>query len=250
MNKQSEQNLFLNKAHDYCAVKNPKLTVICVHGISADWSSFEKALDYLESIQSLKEIRFIAFDLLGSGKSYKNDELNYDYKEQLTALHNSIEKLEIDTPVVLVGHSMGTLIVTRYANTYKKTIDELILISPPVYTEKDLSNPAFLEAIKVFRDVVALKNKKVVEEKPFKNSMEYIVLNKNNYRNLVELKTRAILIYGDKDQLIAAQNIPKVVKENDKYLSAIKTVGRHGVSRDKYSKMVAILEEVLNAKNI
>ena len=242
-----KRKLSLKKTHDFSATKNPRLTVAFIHGIASDSSSFNNALKYLEGTTSLKDIRFVAFDLLGSGKSRSSDKLNYDYKDQITALHNSIQKLKIKTPLVLVGHSMGTLIATRYADTYKKSIKHLILISPPVYTEDDLVNPAFIAAIKVFKDAVSLKNKKILEEKSFNESMNKIVLDKNNYKTLANLKTYTTLIYGDTDQLIAPYNIPKILKQNPKYLSAIKTIGRHSVSRDKYTQMVNILEEVLNA---
>ena len=72
------------------------------------------------------------------------------------------------------------------------------------------------------------------------------MLNKRNYWVLAGLKTRAVLIYGALDQIIAPQNIPKVLKENPKYLTAIKVEGGHSVSHDKYSRMVGVLEEVLN----
>ena len=49
------------------------------------------------------------------------------------------------------------------------------------------------------------------------------------------------------DQFIAAFNHPKLLKDNKDHLIAIKTEGRHGVSRDKYTKMVGILEEMLHA---
>ena len=39
--------LELTKTHDYCAVKNPKLTVVFIHGIASDSSSFTRALNYL-----------------------------------------------------------------------------------------------------------------------------------------------------------------------------------------------------------
>ncbi|MBQ3352903.1 alpha/beta fold hydrolase [Candidatus Saccharibacteria bacterium] len=241
------KKLSLKKTHDFCGSKVPRLTVVMIHGIASDSSTYHKALAYLEGTVSLREVRFVTFDLLGSGASPKNDKLNYDYKDQLEALHNSIEKLKLTTPLVLVGHSLGSFIVTKYADTYKKSVSKLILVSPPVFTIADLENPAFMMGMKAFRDAVGLKNRKYLEEKAFNNSMEKIVLNKNNYKTLAELKTPTVLIYGDADQLIASYNIPKIIKTNSKYLTAIKTVGHHGVSRDKYNKIREVLEETLYA---
>lgn len=241
------KKLTLKKTHDFCNAKDPKLAVVFIHGIASDSSTFNNALKYLEGTRSLKDVRFITFDLLGSGQSLKSDKLNYDYKDQLEALYNAISKLSLKIPLVLVGHSLGTFIVTRYANTYKKTVKKLILISPPVYTIDDLDNPAFEAGIKVFKDAVSLKDRNILKEKAFNNSMKNIVLDKRNYKVLSEIKTPTVLIYGKLDQFISSYNIPKIVKTNSKYLSTIKTEGRHGVSRDKYSKLVGILEEVLNA---
>lgn len=242
-----ERKLELKKTHDYCAAQSPKLTVVMIHGIAADSSSYSHALTYLEGTTSLKEVRFVTFDLLGAGKSRKSDKLNYGFEEQLEALHNSILKLNIDTPMVLVGHSMGTMIAARYASLHKRLVQKLILISAPVYTEKDLESTAFAAAIKVFKEAVSVKNRKVLETKCFNNEMNRIVLNKHNYRTFAELTVPTVLIYGNLDQFVAPFNYPKLLKDNKEYLTAIKTEGRHGVSRDKYTKMVGILEETLNA---
>ena len=242
-----KKKLTLAKTHDFCAVKNPKLTVVMIHGIASDSGTFLNALKYLEGTVSLKEVRFVTFDLLGSGKSLKSDDLEYSYSEQLEALHNSIEKLKIKTPLVLIGHSMGTFIVTRYANTYKKSVRQLILVSPPVYTEENLVDPAFAAAIKVFEEAVSTKNPAILKEKAFVTSMHKIVMNRYNYKNLVELKTPAVLIYGALDKFVASFNYPALLAANPKYLSVIKTEGGHGVSRDKYAKIVEVLEGVLHA---
>ncbi len=241
-----KNDLILEKTHDFSRTKEPVLAVIFIHGIASDSSSFNKALNYLENAKLAEKMRFITFDLLGSGDSYESDDLEYDYKDQLTALNNAIKRLNLNIPIVLVGHSMGTLIVTRYANTYKKTIKELILVSPPLYTEKDLINPAFATATKIFREAVSVKDKKILEKKSFNNSMEKIVLDKKNFKVICGLKTPAVLVYGKLDQFISSYNIPIVLKENPKYITVIETDGRHGVSRDKYVVIGKILEDILN----
>ena len=116
--------LKLAKAHDFCPSGDPKLTVVFVHGIATDSSSFKSAIDYLEGTTSLKDVRFVAFDLLGSGKSLKSDKLNYDFKEQLEALNNAIDDLKLDTPMILVGHSMGCLISARYTDSHKRKVKD------------------------------------------------------------------------------------------------------------------------------
>ena len=238
--------LTLAKTHDRCRAKQPQLTVVMIHGIAADSTDYHKVLEYLEGDDKLKAVRFVTFDLLGAGKSLKDDELNYDYEEQLLALDNSIRELGATTPLVLVGHSLGTFIVTRYASLHEDLVDELILVSPPVYTTKDLSSPAFMTGIKAFRDVVGLKNRKILDDKSFNNSIDNIVLDRDNYQVLTGLKIPAVLIYGKNDRFIAMHNFAKVLADNAN-LTAIETDGRHGVTKDKYIEIGKILEGKVDA---
>ena len=241
--------LKLAKTYDSCMAGEPKLTVVLIHGIASDSSTYDKALAYFRNDHDLDEVRFVTFDLLGSGKSLKSDELEYDYEEQTTALHNAIKELNAKTPLVLVGHSLGTFIVTKYASEHKKEIHKLILVSPPVYTEQDFDNPAFSLGIDAFKKAVGVKNPHILEEKAFLNSMSKIVLQKDNYKRLAELSIPTVLIYSGEDQLIAPHNIPPMVNNNKK-MRARKTVGRHGVSLDKYVEIAKVLKEVLDAEAI
>ena len=241
------KKLELFKTHDFCVGGvSPTLTVVMIHGIASDSNTYSNALEHLEKNESLRGVRFVTFDLLGAGKSSTSDELEYNYEEELEALFNSIEKLNIDTPLVLVGHSLGTFIVTRYAHTYKNNVDRLILVSPPVYTPADLEHPDFKKGMEAFDASVKAKDPDYLNSKAYQNLMKNIVLDKDNYRVLSEISVPTILIYGAEDQLIAPYNIPEIVKLNPK-LNAIKTDGRHGVTHDKYIEIGKILEEILHA---
>ena len=241
------KDLNLVKTHDNCESGNPKLTVVLIHGIASDSTTFEKLLDHLEKTVSLHDIRFVTFDLLGSGKSTKSKELNYDFDDQLTALHNAIEDLDVKTPLILVGHSLGTFIVTRYASIYKKDVARLILISSPIYTAEDLDNPAFALAIKAFKDAVSVKNRNILKDPAFNNSMQYIVMDRHNYATLAKIRIPTDLICGREDRLVASHNFPRILKDNPKYISLTKTHGKHGVTPDKYEKVIKILEEEIDA---
>lgn len=241
--------LELKKTHDYCASSNPRLTVILLHGIASDSRTFQKALAYLEGTVSLKEARFVTFDLLGAGQSYKSNKIIYNYKNQLEALDNSIKKLNLTTPLIIVGHSMGCLVAARYADKHRRAVNKLILVSPPMFTPRDLDDSRFDAAMEAFKTAVAQKNHSIIKEKSFNDSIEKIVKNRKNYQTYIELTVPMILIYGDKDELIASYNIPRAAKDNCN-ISTIATDGKHGFSHEKYNKIREILEEELHAKTI
>lgn len=245
LNKLPFKKLKLAKTHDFCASGEPKLTVVMLHGISSSSKTYDSALKYLEGTTSLKDIRFVTFDLLGSGESPKSDKLKYNFEEQLEALDNSIDDLKADGPIVLVGHSMGCLISIRYADLHRRKVRELILLSPPIYRPEDFENPIFAMGMENFRAVVIQKNPDMKTDKAFNNEMKYIICNPHNYAYYEKLTKRTTIIFGLEDQIIASFNIPKLLKANS-LITAIETPGTHGVSHDKYSKMIGVLERILN----
>ncbi|MBR6532535.1 alpha/beta fold hydrolase [Candidatus Saccharibacteria bacterium] len=232
--------LKLKKTHD-SKPKKPVLAVVLMHGIGTDSRNWHNALKFLEGTKSLENVRFITFDWLGFGKSSHRHSLEYNYEEQLAALENSLAK--INTPVVLVGHSLGTLLVSRYAHEHKKAIERLVLLSPPVFSREEIrfltsdpKNNLFYQKI----------DPKLLKSRIFMNTMNNIVFNIKNQKTFEDLTTPADLIYGDEDPLISIRNLKTLAKNNPKYLNLIKTTGHHSISRIKYTKLMEILERMVH----
>ena len=236
--------LELAKTYDVCLEGEPKLTVIFLHGIAADSSSFDGLLSHLLKDDSLKSVRFLAFDWLGAGKSFSSDELEYNFKEQLEALQNSIVKANVKSPVVIVAHSMGTMLATRFSKEYSDLVKGLVLVSAPVYREEDIKNPMFEKALEGFREVVGRKSKASLNTKAFESEIKNIVSDIHNYDYLAEVKLPTIIIYGELDKIIAPFNLPALLKANPN-ITAIKTPGSHSVTIDKFGKISTAIKKLL-----
>ena len=125
-----------------------RATVVFVHGIGNTGKTWEPIIDGLP-----KDMRLIAVDLLGFGKSRKPDWLRYDVAMQARSLQTTLYKLRITGPVIIVGHSLGSLIAIEFAKRYPRRVASLVLCSPPLYDYSDASKKSLrLKADDVLRD--------------------------------------------------------------------------------------------------
>ena len=93
--------------------------------------------------------RIIAFDLPGHGES--SAQPSYDVVTVVAALHRAVEEAEVESPVV-VGHSIGAVIVTAYAAQHPTC--GVVNVDQPLFTapfaqllqslEPQLRGPEFL----------------------------------------------------------------------------------------------------------
>ncbi len=102
--------------------------VVLVHGIASSSVTFENLVPLLTGRH-----RVLAIDLLGFGESVAPESATFTIEEHVDALSDTLEVLRLDAPFVLVGHSMGSLIASRYAATRPKRVRKLVLVAPPVY---------------------------------------------------------------------------------------------------------------------
>ncbi len=103
--------------------------VVLLHGIGRTGQVWKHVAGGLTTLG----VRVIAFDLLGFGASPKPDWLIYDIDDHARAAIASIEKLRLDEPAVLVGHSMGCLVAVRVARLRPDLVKHLVLYEMPLY---------------------------------------------------------------------------------------------------------------------
>lgn len=99
-----------------------------LHGIAAsteDWEPFVQEL--------APHYRCVRIDLLGFGRSPKPEWCAYTMHDHLRSIHYTLCKLRIRRPYILMGHSLGSLLASRYARMHSGAVTDLVLLSPPVY---------------------------------------------------------------------------------------------------------------------
>ncbi|MFB9749358.1 alpha/beta hydrolase [Leifsonia shinshuensis] len=102
--------------------------VVLVHGIASSSVTFQNLVPLLEPRH-----RAISIDILGFGRSPAPEDAQYTIEEHVAALDRTLRSLKLREPFVLVGHSLGSLIVARYAAERPGALSRLVLVGPPVY---------------------------------------------------------------------------------------------------------------------
>ena len=254
--------LTMRVRYDHCAVEHPELTVVFIHGIAASFATWKNTIPPLSKDRDLSKVRFIAFDLIGFGKSEKPKWFNYDYAAYRKTITRTLKKLKINTPIIICGHSMGCLIAMDYVANGELLIDQLVLISPPIIRAKEvagvqdqiysklyteLKNHTGAKPVGVlasFVDAMSSFEKRSLDTQAFRETMDKIILNKDNYALARNLKIPMEVIHGRLDPLVIGANLKAIAKSN-KNFHLTETFGGHDIVGTKATKSNKILKETL-----
>lgn len=124
-------------------------TIVFLHGFLASsryWRKNQKEL--------AKRYSTLAVDLLGFGRSPKPKDSSYDYDDHLSALHHTLEAQKVDTPMILVGHSMGALLALRYASKHPDKVASLHLFNPPLFLDQHQARENLRATGKIYRAIL------------------------------------------------------------------------------------------------
>jgi pimeloyl-ACP methyl ester carboxylesterase len=230
--------------------------VVLLHGIASSSVTFEKVVPLITARH-----RAVSIDLLGFGESPAPADAGYTIEEHVAALRRTLRTLRLRR-IVLVGHSMGALIATRYAATYTRDVTRLVIVSPPVYvTPAEIGAPfdraamdgylrlyEFLRANKQFTIRAAaglarlspIKNLLDVSEKnwhSFVLSLEKSIESQTTVSDLVQVGAPIHLVYGTLDPLLHPAGLRIVEKLRN--VTAHKVQGADHVIRPRMARVVA-----------
>lgn len=231
--------------------------VVLLHGIASSSVTFEFVAPLLADRH-----RTISVDLLGFGGSPAPRHARYTIEEHADALGRTLKRLRLRGPFVLVGHSMGALIATRYAATHPRQISRLVLVAPPIYlAPEEIGAPRdragmdlylrlyeFLRANKEFTIRAAaglarlspIKNLLDVSEKnwrAFVLSLENAIESQTTISDLVAVRAPVHLIWGSLDPFLHPAGIR--IAENLRHVTAHKVTGGDHVIRPRMARVVA-----------
>lgn len=245
--------------HDFCRSRKPKLTIVFIHGIASSYDAWRDTVKILEQDVELKDVRFVGIDLMGFGHSPRPKKFKYDYDNYRKALSRTLKKLKIKTPIMLAGHSMGCLISMDYSLLGSRKIDHLILVSPPIFRKNeiggiadrfyhkaytDLENhagDAIVQQIAHIVDFLSSFDQKTLNTPAFKQSMDNLILNDQNWRRIFAVKTPTDAIHGRFDPLIIGENL-RIAATRNRKITLTETVGAHDISALKQKRVVAIIK--------
>ena len=100
-------------------------TIILLHGKNFNAAYWEQTIKALNK----KGFRVIAPDQVGFGKSTKPTNYNYSFQQLAANTKSILDSLKI-SKVIVLGHSMGGMLATRFALTYPEKTEKLILENP------------------------------------------------------------------------------------------------------------------------
>jgi cis-3-alkyl-4-acyloxetan-2-one decarboxylase len=231
--------------------------VLLVHGIASSSKTFHQLLPLIGATH-----RVIALDLLGFGDSPAPEGATYTIEEHVRSLDATIRSLRLKAPFVLVGHSLGGLISSRYAAEHPERVAKLVLVSPPIYLDPAayggrreratmglyLKVYEYLRANKTFTMRAAagldrlspVRNVLEVSERnwnPFVLSLENAIESQTTVSDIARVRVPVEIIYGALDPFLMPASIHIV--ERMRHVTVHRVDANDHLVRKRLARVVA-----------
>jgi len=209
--------------------------IIFLHGLASSSANWSELIPLLQP-----RYRCITIDLIGFGESPKPQWYGYTIDDHLFNIHGAVKSLRLKEPFILVGHSLGSLLATRYARIHPGIIRQLLLLSPPIYSPLDSiesrsarqRTSLYLRAYRfirthpkvtpdnIFRLTQILPQMKFLTLNraiwiPFMRSLEQCIENQTLLEDIRKVRAPIDIFYGLFDEVIVPYNIKQTAKIHD-----------------------------------
>jgi len=233
---------------DLRTTKKPKATIVLLHGINSSMAMWSTLADKLP-----KDVRVIGVDLLGYGSSPHTSWPAYEVRIQARSVAATLFLMKIRGPVIVVGHSLGSLVAIDFARRYPLMTRRLILVSPPLYDiDKEPVAGIVYNPRKFLRDIhaamsshpdtvakllgLASQYKLVnrgfditrVDMSTFLGTLEAAIINQTSMRDLTRLRQQTTIITGKLDPFVSESTIKRLAKTYP-YIRHKSVIGGHEI---------------------
>ena len=124
-------------------------TYVLIHGLADTGRLWKPLLDQLP-----EESNYLVVDLLGHGQSkHPLDEQVYSASAQARHVLATCLRSGLTGPVVLIGHSFGSLVAVEFSHAYRGIVQQAVLVSPPIYRDETSDRRAWLQQDKLLREL-------------------------------------------------------------------------------------------------
>lgn len=115
----------LEMAYMYLQPEKDMPVVVLMHGKNFNGAYWKSTADYLQD----QGYGVLIPDQIGFGKSSKPESYQYSFSQLALNTSRLINELRIED-AILLGHSMGGMVASRFALTYPARVEKLILLNP------------------------------------------------------------------------------------------------------------------------
>lgn len=195
--------------------------VVLLHGLLATSSYWNRVAKRLRETGH----QVVAIDLLGFGTAKHAPAISYSYDEHIAHIHQRLQALNLSTPFVLVGHSMGALLAARYSLEHAADVKNLFLFNPPLYKNSQQARATLRDTNRTYRFLLDSRYRNIgwsiIKHMPTRLIGDHSAIARDlSIRNVIEtaefiedlrkVKTRTVLVVGKNDRPIYQENLKSI----------------------------------------
>jgi len=229
------------------ASKRPRATIVMLHGIGNTGDVWKETIAKLP-----EDVRIITIDLLGFGRSPRPKWARYNAKTQARSVLATLFKYYLGGQIIVVGHSLGSLVSVEIAKRYPLLIKQLILCSPPFYVAEPSKRRLLPHSDSILRKIytsvaeypeqfIQLSNFAVKYNLMGKSynvtkdnvssymaTLRSMIINQTSFDDALKLRIPVHIIRGALDPLVIPQNL-KALSSANPHITLSSVVAAHEV---------------------